>query len=131
LWTELKRLRVPAERQDFVQVNRRRYALDFAVYCAMGKLDIETDGDTWHANPRRAAADNVRDNDLETAGWKLLRFTTHQVTEQMNEYCLPTIVDNLNRLGAWNDGQTAPRRLHLVDTRAEYRLGLSDRPGGR
>ncbi len=45
LWAELKRLQISAERQEFVQVNGRNYALDFAIYCTSGNLDVETDGD--------------------------------------------------------------------------------------
>ena len=51
LWAVLKLQGIPAERQEFVDINGRLYELDFAVYCANGNLDIETDGDTWHANP--------------------------------------------------------------------------------
>jgi hypothetical protein len=46
LWSQLKRLNVPAERQEFITANGNDYALDFAFYCANGKLDVETDGDT-------------------------------------------------------------------------------------
>ncbi|CAA9581533.1 MAG: hypothetical protein AVDCRST_MAG18-3210 [uncultured Thermomicrobiales bacterium] len=38
-------MRVLAERQEFVTAKGRNYALDFAVYCARGKINIETDGD--------------------------------------------------------------------------------------
>jgi very-short-patch-repair endonuclease len=113
LWQELKRLRIPAERQEFLAIKDRNYALDFAVYCAAGKLDIETDGDTWHGDPQRIPLDNLRDNDLETAGWKLLRFNTTHVREQLADYCLPTIVENINRLGGVEEGQIAGRRVAL------------------
>jgi len=83
LWTEFKRHRLVGERQEWVKIHDREYALDFAIYCASGKLDVETDGDTWHAEPARIPLDNLRDNDLETAGWKLLRFNTKQINEQM------------------------------------------------
>jgi very-short-patch-repair endonuclease len=85
LWAEFKRLRISTERQEFIEVNGRSYALDFALYCTRGKLNIETDGDTWHANPQRIPIDNLRDNDLETEGWKLLRFNTLHIREQMHE----------------------------------------------
>jgi hypothetical protein len=65
LWEALKWLTVHAERQEFVQVQGRSYALDFAIYCMAGKIDIETDGDTWHSDPKRIPLDNLRDNDLE------------------------------------------------------------------
>jgi hypothetical protein len=54
LWAEFKRHNIPAERQEFVIARKNDYALDFAVYCEKGNIDIETDGDFWHANPEKA-----------------------------------------------------------------------------
>ena len=42
LWAAMKRWQIPAERQEFVQVADRSYALDFAIYCAGGKIYVET-----------------------------------------------------------------------------------------
>ena len=102
----------------------RTYALDFAIYCAAGKIDMETDGDTWHADPERIPLDNLRDNDLETAGWRILRFNTHHIQEQMAEYCLPTIVENINRLGGVDEGRLVPRRINLDGQRGWQQLIL-------
>jgi very-short-patch-repair endonuclease len=99
LWSELKKVEIDAERQEWVKVQKKAYCLDFAVYCVNGKIDIETDGDTWHTDRARVSQDNLRDNDLQTEGWKLLRFNTHQVKEEMGEYCIPIIVENIKRLG--------------------------------
>jgi very-short-patch-repair endonuclease len=126
LWAELKRLRIGAERQEFVQVKGRSYALDFAIYCASGKVDVETDGDTFHVNPERASQDNVRDNDLKTAGWRVLRFNTPQICEEMAEYCLPTIVENVNKLGGVDEGRLVPRRINLDAPDGVYQLTLFD-----
>lgn len=103
LWALLKLLGIHAERQEFVNVNGQLYELDFAVYCADGSLNVETDGDTWHADPARIPLDNRRDNALETAGWKLLRFNTKQIREEMTEYCLPIIQENIKQLGGVTD----------------------------
>jgi very-short-patch-repair endonuclease len=108
LWRALKQLRIPAQRQDLVRVGTRRYFLDFAIYCARGSVDIETDGDTWHVGREKAPLDNLRDNDLRSAGWALLRFTTRQIREEMGEYCVPKIADTVNNLGGIDDG-TFPR----------------------
>jgi len=105
LWAELKLRGIHAERQEFVQVKRDLYALDFAIYCADGKLDIETDGDTWHSTPERTPSDNQRQNDLVTAGWKILRFNTKQVNDRMEEYCVPTILENIHTLGGMEQTQ--------------------------
>ena len=130
LWVELKRVQINAERQEFVQVKGRTYALDFAIYCTLGKMDVETDGDTWHADPQRIPLDNLRDNDLETAGWKLLRFNTKQIQEQMAEYCLPTIVENINKLSGVDEGRLVPRQINLDAPDGMYQLGLFDDSSG-
>jgi very-short-patch-repair endonuclease len=103
LWAVLKLLGIRAERQEFVNIQEQLYALDFAIYCKEGNLNVETDGDTWHTKPERIPLDNRRDNDLETAGWKLLRFNTKHIHEQMAEYCVPTIQENIKRLGGLTD----------------------------
>lgn len=90
LWTAFKRRNIPAERQEFVTAGQKDYILDFAVYCAKGSLDVETDGDTWHANPEKAAEDNRRDNRLEAAGWSVLRFSTREIREEAETYCVET-----------------------------------------
>jgi very-short-patch-repair endonuclease len=99
LWAVLKLLGIPAERQEFVGINNRLYELDFAVYCANGNLDIETDGDTWHSDPERIPLDNYRDNELQTVGWRHLRFNTKQIREELAEYCVPKIQENIAGLG--------------------------------
>ena len=126
LWAELKGWQIQAERQEFVKVGGRDYALDFAIHCALSKLDVETDGDTWHANPEKAAQDNLRDNALEMAGWRLLRFNTSQIREQMTQYCLPTVVATVNSLGGVDEGGLVPRKIDLNAPNGSYQLGLFD-----
>jgi very-short-patch-repair endonuclease len=125
LWAELKRLKIQAERQEFVKVKRQNYVLDFAIYCAKGKIDIEANGDTWHANPKKAAQDNRRNNALESVGWKVLRFSTPQIQEEMAEYCVPTIAKTINELGGLEEGKVLPRQVDLDETSA-VQTGLFD-----
>jgi len=125
LWEEFKRLGIQAERQEFVEVGQRSYSLDFAIYCAKGKLAVETDGDTWHANPEKAAEDNVRENDLTSTGWKSLRFSTRQIKEEMAEYCVPSVVKTVNSMGGVDEGGILPKKVDLnADGRRQ--LGLFD-----
>lgn len=99
LWAEFKRNRVSAERQQVVKVDEKFYFLDFAIHCKKGKLDIETDGDRYHHNPVAANKDNIRNNDLTSNGWNVIRFDSQQIREKMESYCLPTIMTNVNKLG--------------------------------
>ncbi len=127
LWAEFQRLRLVAERQEWVPINdERTYFLDFAIYCGAGKLAVETDGDTWHQTPERAHADYIRDNDLETAGWSLLRFNTGQINEQMAEYVIPTITDKVNQLGGVDEGRSIARLIPPDGDEGLYQLGLFD-----
>ncbi len=126
LWAELKRLKIQAERQELVGVNNRNYMLDFNIYCAKGKIDAETDGDTYHANPEKSPKDNMRNNDLEAAGWKVLRFSTKQVREQMAEYCIPNIVKTIKNLGGLDEGGLIPRTVDLNAPEGSRQLGLFD-----
>jgi len=127
LWAAFKQLKIQSERQELVTIKDRNYFLDFAIYCASGKIDIETDGDEWHANPEKAKSDNLRDNDLESARWQQLRFTTHQIQEQMAEYCIPKIVETINNLdGMEEEGKFMPRKIDLNSPDGSYQLGLFD-----
>lgn len=113
LWNEMKELQINAERQERIKVKEKIYFLDFAIYCAKGKINIETDGDRWHSQQARIPEDNRRDNDLETLGWRTLRFNTKHVQEAMGEYCIPTIVENINQLGGL--GQEGKRFYPQLD----------------
>lgn len=115
LWAAFKRLDICAERQEFFEVDSEFVALDFAIYCVNGKVNVETDGDTWHANPERAAKDNRRDNALVVKGWSILRFGTSQIMEQLYEYCLPKIVNKVNSLGGLDEHGLRSGRIDLID----------------
>jgi very-short-patch-repair endonuclease len=111
LWDELKRRKIPAERQWPVSKDDFNYHLDFAFFCNKGKLDVETDGDTWHLEKERVARDNRRNNAVEAQGWHVLRFNTKQIQEQRNEYCLPRIQDTITTLGGLTDDGLVPRKF--------------------
>jgi very-short-patch-repair endonuclease len=125
LWTEFKRYEIPAERQEFVTVKQNNYVLDFAIYCHRGNIDVETDGDSWHANPEKAAQDRFRDNNLGVAGWKVLRFGTKEIRERVKEYCIPTVAESINKLGGISEDHYIPRKINL-DEQGIYQMGLFD-----
>lgn len=125
LWAELKRYNIPAERQEFITLDKKNYFLDFAIYCDKGNLNIETDGDTWHANPEGAAKDNVRDNALGANGWHVLRFTTSQINESTEEYCIQKVKKAIKNLGGIDEGKIVPRKVNPKPDNA-YQPSLFD-----
>ena len=135
LWSALKGLNIPVERQWRLNVDGGKwYLLDFALFCLKRSIDIETDGDTWHAQKDRIALDNRRDNDLTIKGWHVLRFNGSQIREQMSTYCIPEIMKAINNHGGLSDDGLVSRifypssggpdiqQLSLFDAGAEYNL---------
>jgi very-short-patch-repair endonuclease len=133
LWAALKRQEIHAERQWLLEIGGVRYRLDFALFCRNGQIDVETDGDTWHADRARIPEDNRRDNNLGTAGWHVLRFNGLQIRESMDDYCVPMIAQTIDRLEGLSDEGLVSRafystpdgttqQLTLFEARADYDL---------
>lgn len=120
LWAAFKRHKIAAERQQVVKVDNKFYFLDFAIHCKKGKLDIETDGDRYHHNPEAAAKDNIRNNDLTTNGWNVIRFDSQQIHEKMEAYCLPTIMTSINKLGGIEFDEEAMKRFKKQNPGLNY-----------
>lgn len=127
LWAAMKRLGITAERQDYVHAGENDYALDFAIYCAKGNIDVETDGDRWHLDAEKSRADNRRDNDLETRGWRTLRFSSAQIREELETYCVKTVTENVNELGGVHEpNQFMPRKIHSAAQEGIYQPSIFD-----
>lgn len=127
LWEHLRKVKPLAERQELVTANGVDYFLDFAFHCSNGKSDVETDGDAWHSSREQIEADNRRDNDLETGGWRLLRFNSSQLKEKAVEYCVPLIAKNVRKLGGLSEDRMIPWDI-AVDG-AQSQLSLFDDQG--
>ena len=127
MWKELKGLDVKAERQWALSVEERNYYLDFAVFCNKGFIDIETDGDTWHAQRERIDRDNQRNNRLTAIGWRTLRFNGKQLREQMAEYCVGEIERTVNTLGGLSDDGLVPRVFYQQGHQSIQQLSMFER----
>jgi very-short-patch-repair endonuclease len=127
LWAILKQARIRAERQYPVEINDQSYFLDFALFCNDGKIDVETDGDTWHIGPQPAFEDRQRDNNLASRGWQVLRFNTTEIHEHPVDYCVSKVMDTINRLGGLDHTTGVPVRYDPDDPLGPQQLSLFDR----
>jgi very-short-patch-repair endonuclease len=114
LWVELKKQEIPAERQWRLITQEGEYHLDFALFCTEGNVDVETDGDSWHAKPERIPQDNQRDNALESVGWHVLRFNGYHIRGAMAEYCMPKITKTIRTLRGLSAEGLVPRQFFNV-----------------
>ena len=80
--------------------------LDMAVFCRDSNLDIECDGEAYHAGRDKAEQDRERDNALTTAGWHILRFSGRSILSDTDK-CAQTVRRAVQRLGG---ARYAPRQ---------------------
>lgn len=134
LWHSMKSAKILAERQWEIIIQKYKFQLDFAVFCKEGQIDIEADGDTWHAKRKRIDKDNNRNNTLASAGWRVLRFNGKQIHENQAKVCLGKIETTINKLGGLSSDGLVPRKfypgseggqqLSLFDEKADYDVDL-------
>lgn len=73
------------------QVRAGRYYLDFALKAPTFKLAIETDGHDYHNTPEQKDADDQRDRDLQSCGWRTIRFSGSKVYKNASWCVLETV----------------------------------------
>jgi very-short-patch-repair endonuclease len=102
MYREMKRGKIPAERQLFVKVDDRYYSLDFGVFCKRGMIDLECDGERYHILPGAITRDRRRNNELTSSGWNVLRFSGKEIRESP-ESCIRILNKTIRGLGGIAD----------------------------
>jgi very-short-patch-repair endonuclease len=122
MWKELKKLNIKAERQWELPVEKRRYFLDFAIFCNNGFVDLETDGDTWHARKDRIPLDNDRNNKLAQIGWRVLRYDGKQLSNIGK--CLREVRNTITTLKGLSDDGLVPRVFYQQGNQSIQQLSM-------
>ncbi len=112
--------RIPAEREWVQTINRNTYLLDFAIFCKSRPIDLECDGDAWHDSPERVHYDKHRNNELESHGWSVLRFTQERI-EREPEKAVSLLYDTINRNGGFQV-LNEPDEFRYVQRGSQLRL---------
>ena len=79
VWRWLRRERIDVRRQVHIDTVGR---VDFVIG---RRLVVEVDGESYHTDPVRFEADRRRDARLSTLGYRVLRFSYHQVMDRPDE----------------------------------------------
>lgn len=79
MYKSLKQKGIYPERQMYVKVDNQFYCLDFCVFCNKGNIDIECDGEKYHNIPETFTKDRIRNNQLTSFGWSVLRFSGKEI----------------------------------------------------
>ncbi|MFH1519515.1 MAG: DUF559 domain-containing protein [Candidatus Omnitrophota bacterium] len=90
MYRALKRRKVYPERQMYVYADNQTYCLDFCIFCQKANIDLECDGERYHALPGAFTKDRIRNNRLASIGWQVLRFSGTEIYGGLKN-CLTTV----------------------------------------
>ncbi len=68
--------------QEEVGLNERNYRIDYAIFGEEIKLAVELDGFEFHGSRQAFSYDRLRQNDLQAAGWTILRFSYDSIRNE-------------------------------------------------
>lgn len=68
--------------QQEVRLNERDYRIDYAILGDEIKIAVELDGFEFHGSRQAFSYDRLRQNDLQAAGWTILRFSYDSVRRE-------------------------------------------------
>lgn len=96
---ELKKEGIEPKAQFYVPVNKKkRYRLDFAIFCKGGKIAIECDNKKAHNLKSQRKKDQIKDKVLQALGWKIMRFSEDEILFE-NKKCREKIKRQVFLLG--------------------------------
>lgn len=85
LYQKMLEHKIVAERQFYVHKKGQRWILDFAIHCKEKDINVECDGFKYHyATMEQKEYDNIRNNDLNSEGWHVLRYNEKQLSYQID-----------------------------------------------
>lgn len=93
----LRRVGIKATAQHYVLSGKKRYCLDFAVFCKGGLIAIECDNKRAHSGPRQREKDKIKDSFLEWRGWTVIRLTEHEIVSDLKG-CIVRIQKTVQKL---------------------------------
>ncbi|MDD3773982.1 MAG: DUF559 domain-containing protein [Patescibacteria group bacterium] len=70
--------------------NKKRFRLDFAIFCRKGKIAIECDNDKAHKMKQQKIKDQEKDRILRSRNWKVIRLRENEILFKIDK-CLDKI----------------------------------------
>ena len=103
----------------------KSYRSSWVDFCVIIKIDF--------SHPARLAACRRKTSEVSkdtsarkvtSAGWRILRFDTHQIREQMASYCISEVQDTIEELKGVADDGLVSRRFYVLPDGAAQQLTL-------
>jgi len=102
MYGALKRRNINPERQMYVYLSNQTYCLDFCIFCRKANIDLECDGERYHTLPEAFTRDRLRNNQLTSFGWYVLRFSGKEIYRNLKN-SLVTVEKTISTLRGLRD----------------------------
>jgi very-short-patch-repair endonuclease len=86
----LRRKGIKAIAQYYVLNGKKRYCLDFAIFCRQRSIAIECDNKKAHSNSNQRKKDRIKNAFLRRRGWIVFRLQEHDIISNL-ESCIAKI----------------------------------------
>ena len=107
MYKALKRREIYPERQMYVYLDDQTYCLDLCIFCKKTNIDVECDGERYHSLPEAFTKDRIRNNQLTSFGWHVLRFSSREIYRNLKQ-CIKVVERTIHNLKGL-------RKVSLVD----------------
>lgn len=99
----LRRAGIKAISQHRVLSGKKRYCLDFAVFCQQGAIAIECDNKKAHSRPRQREKDKIKNIFLRRRGWVVIRLLERDIVSDLKG-CIARVKKAVRKLGGLSAG---------------------------
>ncbi len=104
----LKSAGIKAAAQHYVLCGKKRYCLDFAIFCVKGAIAVECDNKKAHSGLRECEKDEIKNAFLRRHGWVVIRLREQDIIHDLNS-CILRIKRAVRKLGGLDLGRLAER----------------------
>lgn len=94
----LSRTGIKATAQYYVLSGKKRYCLDFAVFCQQGSIAIECDNKKAHSGLTQREKDKIKNAFLRRHGWLVIRLSEEKIISDLRG-CIVRIKKAIRELG--------------------------------
>jgi len=94
----LKKAGIAAVAQHHLSFAKKRFCLDFAIFCQKGNIAIECDNKKAHSSALQQKKDKIKDNILKRNGWHIVRLKESSILSNLRG-CLLKIQKTIERCG--------------------------------
>lgn len=94
----LRQAGIKAVAQYHIFKEKKRYCLDFAVFCQRGKIAIECDNKKAHSSRHQRIKDRIKDAFLKRHGWLVIRLPEHEIISDLKS-CIVRVKKAIQKFG--------------------------------